>query len=56
MLIKKLAALVLAAALGAAPIAALAHDGHDHSKPKKTKGAKKKQSENGVRFIVRGVA
>ena len=54
MLTKILAVLVLATALGAAPIAALAHDGHDHSKPKKTKSAKKKQSE--IRHVVRGAA
>jgi hypothetical protein len=57
MKVKVLAALCVIAAFCVAPIGtARAHDGHDHAKPKKTKGAKKKQSENGIRFVVRGVA
>lgn len=56
MLMKTLAALGVVAALCVAPAVAPAHDGHDHSKPKKSKSTKKKQSENGTRFVVRGVA
>jgi hypothetical protein len=52
MMLKVLAALCLAAALGFAPLAAVAHEGHDHgTKAKKVKKSKPKKAA--IEFTVR---
>ena len=52
MMLKVLVALGLAAALGFAPLATVAHEGHDHgTKAKKAKKSKPKKAE--IEFTVR---